>query len=153
MKEIKGIGSGLKGLTTYSFDGDDLQSSLARVRAEKDAYRNRYGSEWRKRYDIDKGHHVDYDWQLRVLNEGLYHGSMPMVSGTSEFAARVHYLYHEREREVYGSMYDELVGHAYGDERVARLLVEDSVKTGRWKELPEELHGLYKDYVERGCVW
>ena len=153
MKEIKGTGSGLKGLTTYSCDEVDLQSSLECVRAEKDAYRKKYGSEWRKRYDIDKGHYVDYDWQLRVLNEGLYHGSVPMVSGASDFAARVHILYDQREHEVYGPMYDELVGHAYCDERVAKLLVEDSVKTGKWRELPEELHGLYKEYVGRGCAW
>lgn len=53
----------------------------------------------------------------------------------------------DRQRELYGDRYDELVQHKYGDSRVVELLLQDAIRTGKWKELPDELWDEYKKRV------
>ena len=56
-------------------------------------------------------------------------------------------LYIKRTHELYGDKYDELIHHERGDSRVAKLLLDDALRTGKWKELPDELQKEYKSLV------
>lgn len=147
MKEIKGESSGLKGLTTYSFDGCDIKGAFLRYQQRVAAYKQKYGDGWQEKYNANYSRSVDYDVDLKSLNEAVYAGQCPLVSDSGVF--RMSVGYDRRMREIYGTRYDELKDHVYKDSEVARLLVEDAVKTGKWKELPDELQDSYFTLV--GC--
>lgn len=55
-------------------------------------------------------------------------------------------------REVYGDRYEELRYHEAKDPEVSELLVRHAIKTGKWRELPKELHSMYHEMAgDIGC--
>ena len=50
-------------------------------------------------------------------------------------------------QELYGDDYDELRSYKNADPRVVELLLDDAVRTGKWKELPDELQPEYHKRV------
>lgn len=140
----------LENLTGYQFDKRDVKLSMAKIRAKIDFYKSKYGDNWRDEYEKDSCLYADYDVTLRLLNESIYCGRMVDISGATQRAVMFPVWYEQRMRELYGKDYDLLKNHAMGDSRVVELLLQDALKTGKWKELPEVLHDLYKDRVVGG---
>lgn len=141
----------LKNLGSYGMDdiGAERRAKMKACREEREAYKRRYGSQWLKKYMDDKGLACDYDSCLKIVNEAIYYGGRPHITGTFEALVSCYDLYEKRAHEFYGDRYDELVYHDPGDRHIAKLLLDDAVKTGKWKELPDELQSEYKLLV--GC--
>lgn len=147
MKEIKGVGSGLKGLTTYSCDEGEFKASVERFESGMADCKANHGDEWWKQYLRETGMIADYDVVAKRVNKAIYAGACPFVSDSVE---PMYALYETRMRQLYGNRYDELKNHAFADVRVVDLLLQDAVNTGKWKELPDELQDQYFDLIGRG---
>ena len=52
-------------------------------------------------------------------------------------------------RELYGDNYNRLKDHKPYDLEVADLLINDALKTGKWKELPQCLYDRYHAEKEK----
>lgn len=141
----------LRNLDSYGLDSIDVErrSKMEAGRKEREEYKRKYGSLWMTKYMEDKGLVCDYDSCLKIVNEAIYYGCRPHITGTFEALVSCYDLYEKRAREFYGDRYDELVYHEPGDRHIAKLLLDDAVKTGKWKELPDELQSEYKLLV--GC--
>lgn len=95
-------------------------------------YKAKYGDAWSERYLQDCCGDDDYSADMHTVNSAILYG-------TSLIGTRFFDMQETRMRELYGSQYDELRQHLARDERVVELLLADAVKTGEWRELPEEL--------------
>lgn len=139
----------LKNLGTYDSDANKVerQSKLNDVRRERELYKQKYGSQWFKKYAVDKGLMPDYDITLKETNEFIYLGREPFFIDWTPRLKMCQDLYAERTHALYGDAYDELIHHEPGDIRVVELLLSDAVKTGKWRELPDELQSDYKTLV------
>lgn len=131
----------LSRLARFSMDAVEIQAIRKRNAAVREAYKKKYGDSWRKIYNQDKGRLVDnsYDIDMKFVNSCIYHGSRPGISDDGEMLKRVLIMWQSRMQELYGSDYDELRYHRNADPRVVELLLDDAMRTGKWKELPDEL--------------
>ena len=109
----------LDSLAGVSMDAERIRRSAREDECEVEKYKRRYGADWFEVYRRDK----------------------------NPVGARTRARMAERERELYGDRYDEFRGHLDGDTRVAELLLRDAIRTGKWKELPDELQAEYHERV------
>lgn len=140
----------LGGLDTYEhlFVGlrEEFSQMLKEEAAKEAAYIHKYGREEGLRQymdDLVSGCTPDYDIDLRSVNVAIYCGCMPLMSSRKMYVS-LEKRYEARMHELYGDRYNELKHHSRGDSRVVEILLQDALKTGRWKELPDELHEEYK---------
>lgn len=140
----------LGGLDTYEYLFEGLKEEFPKIMKEyakkRAEYIREYGEdEGLRRYAIYlvTDDTIDYDVDLKDVNEAVYCGSTPWSSNRKmllDFMKR----YEARMHELYGDRYNELKHHSRGDSRVVEILLQDALKTGKWKELPDELHEEYK---------
>lgn len=131
-------------------DWSGAKADIATREMELNSYIEKYGEkEGSERYmrDLFVNSVVDYDIVARQVNVGIYNGMLPMVTGLCPMRGNVRRLYIKRTHELYGDKYNELICHERGDSRVAKLLLDDAVRTGKWKELPDELQEKYRSLV------
>lgn len=103
--------------------------------------KRQYGDKWFAEYvAMDR---TDYDRYLKIANECIYEGCMPDIVGFGPGVEKHRRIMFDRMHEIYGSRYDELRHHEPCESWAAELLLNDAVKTGRWKELPDELQDEY----------
>lgn len=111
-------------------------------------YREKYGDDWILRWLDDNSTPDDVDGDMKFINTAIYHGETATIScSTMKQFEEFNKKQEDRQRELYGDRYDELVQHKYGDSRVVELLLQDAIRTGKWKELPDELWDEYKKRV------
>lgn len=140
----------LSGLTMPEIDWSGVKADIVARESELDAYIEKYGEkEGSERYmrDLFADSSMDYDIAVKQANVGIYNGMLPMVTGLGPMRRNVRRLYIKRTHELYGDKYDELIRHERGDSRVVKLLLDDALQTGKWKELPDELQEEYKSLV------
>ena len=120
-----------------SLSGLDSLADLPKVELTEE-------EEWMSLVFRDMGFDNFY-WES--INRAIYTGRKPgwyMGSGPSydqickDWEVRMH--------KLYGNRYAELREHSFKDESVKKLLLEDAMKTGKWKQLPKEL---WLEYHER----
>lgn len=140
----------LDGLDTYEYLFEGLKEEFPRLLkeyAKKEAeYVRKYGrEEGLRRYAmyLVTDDTIDYDVDLKDVNLAVYCGAAPMSTNRKLFLA-FEKRYEARMRELYGDRYEELKNHRRGDSRVVEILLQDALKTGKWKELPNQLHEEYK---------
>lgn len=145
-KPVKTQELSLSGLTMpvdVTFDAGAAMDRYACLEAE---YREKYGASWWEFYKRDVLHVVvsDYDVDMYIINSAIYHGTSPGISTSSPGVYReFHEKLESRRRALYGDDYDTLRYHRDKDDKVAKLLLDDALKTGMWKELPDELQDEY----------
>lgn len=137
----------LDSLAGVSMDAERIRRSAREDECEVEKYKRRYGADWFEVYRRDKNPRPDYDVEMKLINSTILHGTYLCVSGSGPVVARTRARMAERERELYGDRYDEFRGHLDGDTRVAELLLRDAIRTGKWKELPDELQAEYHERV------
>lgn len=140
----------LSGLTMPEIDWFGAKADIVAHESGVDAYIEKYGEkEGFERYmrDLFVNNVVDYDIVAKQANVGIYNGMLSMVTGLGPMRGNVRRLYIKRTHELYGDKYNELICHERGDSRVAKLLLDDAVRTGKWKELPDELQEKYRPLV------
>lgn len=83
----------------------------------------------------------------QFINEVIYEGGTVQIMGRFRHSQKTYNEMLElRMHELYGVRYDELRRHSEGDRRVCELLLEEAMRTGQWKVLPEVL---WQEYHER----
>ena len=140
----------LSGLSPLFRTKEERAAARARVAAGRklrEEYERKYGDKWMEVYELDMGLRVDYDTILKSINEAIYHGTGLGISGYGPTVHKIHERFLSRMHELYGDAFDELRYHANVDPRVVALLLEDAVRTGKWKELPDELQDEYHKRV------
>lgn len=130
----------LKNLTPFQITPEMVKASMQAVEDQKAAYIAKYGKEeGEKRYFEDwiKNNEIEIE---KSTNTRMY--TMGRVS-FSMFARIPQYAINEfdkRCRELYGDRYDEIVNDPIpNDPRIAELLIQEALQTGRWEVLPDEL--------------
>lgn len=135
------------------FDKCRMNAILAEQKTEQLEFQKKYGDVW-KTYWLDDAlhrHDADYDVFMKIVNTAIYYGERVRISGINRIAEKQRLRAEERMREVYGSEYEELKQHDSGDVRVVSLLLQDALRTKRWKELPDCLHDSYHRLVGDLC--
>lgn len=137
----------LSGLTMPDFDSEEMRMRVKEFKEGEKRYKKMYGDEWQTKYMHDLGilRDIDYDEDMQHINECIYIGIKPSVSGVR--CAYITELWEKRMHELYGNKYDELCLHCDEDIRVKDLLLNDAIKTGKWKELPVRLQSEYHERV------
>lgn len=137
-------GPSLKGLHV-PLTKDVLDEKSRMYKEQRAFYQRKYGDNWRQRWLEDCGVPVDYDGDMKFINTSIYYGICASRSSTNSDTIR---LFDEKQtarwHELYGDCYDELLRHKAGDPRVVELLLQDALRTGKWKELPDELQDEYR---------
>ena len=108
----------------------------------KNEYEKEYGEDWYAAYTRDRTWNEGRDDVLTEMNQRIrwgmacgVHLTMPVCQ--EEFPAR--------ERAVYGGRYEELHEHLFPCEEVDELLIQDALRTGKWRELPGDLQVRYHE--------
>lgn len=135
----------LSSLPTLEFDPEVVR----KVNEEDDRLvaelKQKYGDDWLEHYVAAMV--CDFDTMAKWVNVCIYKGSLVHTLDDPGFDEELARRYKERTRYLYGDMYDKLIHHEKKDRRVAELLVMDAIKTGKWKELPDELQSEYHNRV------
>ena len=84
---------------------------------------------------------------MKWVHETMYYGSDIVQEVSSDTRCKFESMLETRCHELYEDKYDELNTHGPRDDRVAELLLDDAVRTGKWKELPTELQARYHERV------
>lgn len=135
----------LSNLTMPEFNGEEIRRGMKELEEGEEKYKQMYGDEWWPKYLHDLGilRDIDYDEDMKTINEGIYCGEPFFVSGYGEHVKKFYEKQESRMREIYGKDYDTLRSHEFGDLTVVERLLNDAIKTGKWKELPDELQDEY----------
>ena len=139
----------LNQLTEFQFAPGTIAAAHAKTEREKAEFKAKYGADWKKKWMWHVCHPHDYDANLKFFNTVIYHNGVLNVCGTGDVVRRDMAAFEKRCREVYGDEYDALKWHEYADSRVVELLLQDALRTGKWKELPDELQEEYHRRVSK----
>lgn len=150
MKNDKANSLSLSGLTEFDLDFDRLDQIDAEREQKQQMYKDKYGDDWYIRYLHEEGIITggDYDTYAKSVNTAIYYGCWASVSGNSKYVMLVPKMQEDRMHELYGDKYEELKNHPAADPRIIELLIADAIKTGKWKELPDELQEEYHKRVD-----
>lgn len=145
----------LSALTMPEFNGEEIRRDLRELEEGEKRYKEMYGDEWQKKYLHDLGfvsdEDFDYDRDMKRINEAIYYGVPIAVSGWGEGIKELYkkqeVRMHEIYDELYGKDYGIYHGHVEGDKQIIEWLINDAIKTGKWKELPDCLQDEYHKRV------
>lgn len=133
-------------LPDFSKEGDKIRRNAENTRLEQERYRQQYGADWFQRWCKDRGIIVDYSRSMKWTNTMIYDGVRHPVNcmrGSPEGLKSAIDLFFCRLQELYGENFaDEYAGSDLSDR--SERLVLDALKTGKWKELPDELQDEYR---------
>lgn len=138
----------LSGLIRVPIDREAAKARLIANMKKKEEYKKKYGDGWWEVYKRDCGYYHDgsYDRNMKFVNSCIYHGSCPDSTDPIDLM-ELRRMWRERMHVLYGGAYDELERHKNADPRVVELLLQDAIKTGKWKELPNELQAEYRRWA------
>ena len=116
-------------------------AAMAEKRKKEQA---RYGKNGSLQYFRDKYMVEDPEAeQMKFINTAIYEGSFPFFHGDGpsgrSHAANMKNRFESRMRELYKAEYDRLKNHDPKDPEVAKLLLDDALRTGKKAELPDVL--------------
>lgn len=138
----------LTNLELPEFDGERLRRIMKESDEEKKRLQEQYGDGWWDVWKKIKGIDKDYDVWTKKINTMIYHGRT-YHSGTT--CPQAYHLtkqrWEDRMHDLYGLAHGSFVTNCPGGyPNAAELLLEDALRTGKWKELPDELQ---QEYHER----
>lgn len=144
---MSGNNMSLKNLTMFDFSEEKLAAHGAKVEAEIQEYKAKYGEDWEEYWHAANVRKQDIV-RRRVLNRKIYDTGRLAESRYDRWPESMQKAFDLRLREVYGDQYDVLVSDRVDrDPRVAELLIQDALRTGEWEALPEELLDAYHKRV------
>lgn len=143
----------LSGLTEFDLDFDSLDRIKSEDEQKQQMYKDKYGDDWFMEYCYGEGifdrDEDCYDSYMKGINTAIYYGCWSSVSGNSKYVMLVPKMQEDRMHELYGDKYEELKNHPAADPRIIELLINDAIKTGKWRELPDELQEEYHKRVDK----
>lgn len=148
---MSGNNMSLKNLTMFDFSDEKFAAYGAKVEAEIQEYKAKYGEDWYEHWSMDNARKREIkqaaDMKLFV-NGRMYDYGCLQCSRHERFPQSFHDAFDQRAHEVYGDEYDELCANpVQRNPRVAELLIQDALRTGDWQSLPEELIPIYHERV------
>lgn len=133
----------LGGLNISKFDSVQMKKTQSKREINQAEYKEKYGDNWFEKWWADHNPKPDYDPLIKSINECIYSGVVMTIRGTDNGVHNDQIRVFERMHEIYGDQYAELEVHAYGDSDVKERLLQDAIRTGKWKELPDCLQDEY----------
>lgn len=127
----------------------EREDEHARMMAFREKYLPIYGDRWLYEYlkQIEGDTSGDYDKGMKVVNTWIYMGYASIsVSATPHIHCKIMDMFRERQKFIYGERFEELQGHINRLEEAGEWLIQDALKTGKWRELPD---GLQDEYHKR----
>lgn len=110
-------------------------------------YKDKYGDNWFMEYCYGEGilerEKPDYNRDMKHVNTAIYYGYWVGGSGNGPRVMLLPKMQEDRMHELFGDKHEELQNHPMRDSRIAELLIADAIKTGKWKEFPDELQDEY----------
>lgn len=116
------------------------------IKSKIQQYKNKYGKRWDKYYEQDMGFTIDFDLEMKAINTAIHEKKVPNVMGSYQALIALNQKCQKRISELFGDRYNIYVLCADDDLDTDAVLIKDAVKTGKWKELPDDLQ---KEYWER----
>lgn len=137
----------LKNLAVFDFSEEKLAAHGARVEAEIQAYKAKYGEDWEEYWSMDNARKREIkqaaDMKL-FMNCRMYDYGQLRAGRCERLPEPFYARFDRRAHEVYGDRYDELCGNPVPrNPIVAELLIQDALRTGDRDALPEELRDEY----------
>lgn len=117
--------------------------------AREQAYKDKYGDKWQEQMDADYERNQDIE-RRRWFNTRIYNIGQLRIFPTDRFTPADEADFERRLHEVYGDQYDTLISdRVRRDPRVAELLIQEAIRTGKWDVLPDELQPAYHERVDK----
>lgn len=144
----------LTNLELPELDNERLQRIIKESDEEKKRLQEQYGEGWFAVWKRLKGIDRDYDTWMKKINTMIYYGKT-YHSGTT--CSQAYYLtkqkWENRMHDLYGFLPGSFVTNCPGGyPNAAKLLLEDALRTGKWKELPDELQLEYHKKVKENLA-
>lgn len=145
----------LSNLTMPEFNGEEIRRDMKKLREGAEKYKQMYGDGWQAKYlhaiGVVGDEDFDYDRDMKRINEAIYYGVPISVSGWGEGIKKLYERQEARMHEIYDELYGKdygiYHGHIEGDEQITEWLINDAIKTGKRKELPDCLQDEYHKRV------
>lgn len=132
----------LSNMTAPEFDINETRKTMEDGERIRQQYRDRYGEDWFQHYVADTTKE-DYDSIGKMVNEHIYHGTIPTPRYQPGSKSLILERFWERAETIYGNRNIESAMHEDNDPEIANWLVTDAMRTGKWKELPDGLQNEY----------
>lgn len=140
----------LENLAMPDFSSERFAEHRARMDAEKREYQAKYGDQWQEhlRADREKAQQIIVE---KSINSRIYATGTPRYMRTDRVLPGEEEIFDARLHELYGDQYDELTTKRERcDPRVAELLLQEALRTGRWEVLPDILQSEYHERAGDG---
>ncbi len=139
----------LNQLTMDDIDFSGACEGMEHLKKLEKEYQEKYGDDWWKYYKKVLFSKSDYDLDEKNINDAIYHGCTLCLTGDPEAVSCIENKYIEKMKRLFGKSYKRHIFHKSNDTKVNKLLIRDAIKTGMWKELPNELQEEYHKLVEK----
>lgn len=133
----------LNQLMMEDIDFSGAREGLERLRQMKKQYQEKYGDDWWEHYVKDTGCYSDMDSYEKTVNDAIFEGHFLCISGDPYTVGQIYIRYHEKMTRLFGPFYRKYVRHEPNDPKINQALLKDAIKSGKWRELPNELHDAY----------
>lgn len=133
----------LNGLTMDDIDFSGVREELEKEKQLQKEYQEKYGDNWWEHYIADTEPDHDIDWDEETVNEAIYNGHRPCVSGHPQIVYQIDKKYWEKMKRLFGPFYKRYIRHEHNNPKVNKALLKDALKSGKWRELPKELQEDY----------
>lgn len=133
-----------------------IEVAMKKQQADIKVYEEKYGPDGLLKYLEDEGIMVDfdgtYDYEMKQINSCIFHGAGPLHFDFTGDEGRKYVCnwmikWNARLMELFGDNSSRVIYHKANDEKVNQLLLDNAVKTGKWKELPDALQKQYHRLV------
>lgn len=140
----------LTNLELPEFDGERLRRIMRESDEEKKRLQEQYGDGWWDAWKKIKGIDKDYSVTMKKINTLIYQGRRFYSGSCSPGVYPIMMnAWKKRMEEFYGPDYESFPRRCPGGyPNAAELLLNDALKTGKWKELPNDLQEEYHRRVE-----
>ena len=133
----------LNGLTMDDIDFSGVREALEKDKQMEAEYQRKYGDDWWEHYIADTDPDYDIDLDECSVNRAIFGGYRLLIMGHPAAVARKEKLYWTKLKRLFGPFYKRYVDHKANDPKVNKALIKDALKSGKWRELPEELQDEY----------
>lgn len=133
----------LDGLTMDNIDFSGVREALKKDKQMEKEYQDKYGDDWWEHYLSDTNPYHNIDLDEKSINEAIHGGYRLCITAHPAVIKRLDDKYWEKMRRLFGRFYKRYVEHEPNNPKVNKALVKDALKSGKWKELPEELQEEY----------
>lgn len=150
LNNIKPDDLDLSALTMPPFDKEAAWERVRKCDEEIAEYEKKYGDDWWEYYAEDTGFYKedDYDRDMKRINKAIHCKTYIIGFGSPSRLYELKQKWLKRIKELFGDDYTYDRFFIEDDLDCDTPLLEDALKTGKWKELPDDLQPIYQQKVK-----